>query len=70
MTDIELALLKALANRPILTVSPTLQPIMAALHDAGYIAFYPSGWMATEKGCVTLEEMRPKPRPGAQGKAA
>ena len=65
MTDIELALLRSLAISPIQTVSSGLLPTLAALHQAGYIAQGPSGWLATERGCVTLEQMRPK----AQAKA-
>jgi len=58
MTDIELALLKSLALRPSLAVSPTVHPIVIALRDAGYVVHGASGWMATELGCVTLELKR------------
>src|SRR5262245_44127008 len=62
MNDIELALLRALALRPMQTVSAALQPVVTRLHEAGYVAHSTTGWMATEKGCVTLEELRPRPR--------
>jgi hypothetical protein len=62
MNDIELALLRSLALRPIQSVSPSLQPVVVMLHDAGYVMHGTSGWMATEKGCLTLEEMRANQR--------
>ena len=62
MNDIELALLRSLALRPVQAVEPALQPVVATLHEAGYVMHSPSGWVATEKGCITLEERRAKRR--------
>ena len=59
MNDIELALLRSLAIRPMGSVSPLLQPVVVALRDQGYADLGPNGWTATEKGCITLEQMRP-----------
>jgi hypothetical protein len=58
MTDIELTVLKSLAMRPCLTVSPFVRPIVIVLLDAGYVVHGASGWMATELGCVALENKR------------
>jgi hypothetical protein len=62
MNDIELALLRALALRPMRTITPALQPVVATLREAGYVTHSTSGWMATEKGCVTVEQLRHNPQ--------
>jgi hypothetical protein len=62
MNDIELALLRSLALRPVQAVAPALQPVVAVLHDGGYVMHGPPGWMATEKGCLTLEASRARRR--------
>jgi hypothetical protein len=58
MSPENLAVLKSLAIRPSRSITPNLRPIVAGLHEAGYIASGPSGWSATAKGCEVLERQR------------
>ena len=58
MSQDELALLRALAARPITNVSPTSHPRLAALVQEGYVACTADGWLATALGCSVLEERR------------
>ena len=58
MSDLEMAFLKSLALRPSRHVVSSLQPVMEALAEAGYVADSPSGWMATPRGCALIEQER------------
>ena len=58
MSQDDLALLRALAARPITNVSPTSHPRLAALVQEGYVACTADGWLATALGCSVLEERR------------
>ena len=58
MTDNELALLKSLVLRPSQLASSMMQAIIVPLHEQGYVTPRPSGWLATEKGCLAVEQMR------------
>ena len=53
-----LALLRSLAIRPSEHIAPSLQGMVGALEQAGYIARSPSGWLATAKGCEAIERRR------------
>ena len=56
MSDVEMAFLKSLALRPSRHVVSSLQPVMDALVEAGYVCDSPSGWMATAQGCARIEQ--------------
>jgi ribosomal protein S19E (S16A) len=59
MTHEKLALLRALAARPSLTVAPCLQLLLDELAKAGYVAKDQSaGWMTTAQGCELIESAR------------
>jgi hypothetical protein len=58
MPEQDLELLKSLALRPTRTIAQNLQPIVSALHSAGYVTLGPDGWIATAAGCSMLEENR------------
>ncbi len=58
MSDVEMALLKSVALRPSRHVVRSLQPVVEALVEAGYISDSPSGWMATARGCALIEQER------------
>jgi hypothetical protein len=60
MTDIELAVLRSLVIRPSQTTPRAIQSIIVALEESGHITQGPSGWIATEKGCIALEQTRSK----------
>ena len=56
MPEHHLALLKSLAIRPSRTIAPNLEPIVTALHNAGYVTCGPEGWIATAAGCSKIQE--------------
>lgn len=58
MSDVEIAFLKTLALRPSRHVVTSLQPLVDALVEAGYVSDGPSGWMATPRGCALIEQER------------
>jgi hypothetical protein len=58
MSDVEMAFLKSLALRPSRHVVESLQPMVEALVDAGYVSGSPSGWVATPQGCALIEQER------------
>ena len=58
MPEHYLALLKSLAIRPTRTIAPNLNPIVTALHTAGYVTCGSEGWIATAAGCTKIEESR------------
>jgi hypothetical protein len=64
MPEQDLELLKSLALRPTRTIAENLQPIVSALHSAGYVTCGPDGWIATAAGCSMLEENRAPPNHG------
>jgi hypothetical protein len=56
MPEQYLALLKSLALRPSRTIAHNLEPIVAALHNAGYVTCGPEGWIATAAGCAMIQD--------------
>jgi hypothetical protein len=58
MTDNELAVLKSLVLRPCQPASSMMKAIFVLLHERGYVAPGQSGWLATEKGCIAVEQAR------------
>jgi len=58
MTDNELAVLKSLVVRPSQPASSMIEAIFVLLHEQGYVAPDQSGWRATEKGCLAVEQER------------
>ena len=58
MSDVEMAFLKSLALRPSRHVVSSLQPVVDALVEAGYVCDSPSGWLATAQGCARIEQER------------
>ena len=58
MTDTELALLRSLVSRPVHPNSPATQAMIDRLRENGYVVLEQSGWVATSKGCVAVEQMR------------
>ena len=58
MTDNELAVLRSLVLRPSQPASSMMDAIIALLHEQGYVAPGQSGWLATEKGCLAVEQVR------------
>jgi hypothetical protein len=65
MPEHYLALLKSLALRPSRTIAQNLEPIVVALHDAGYVTRGPEGWIATAAGCAMIQENRARGQAGA-----
>ena len=65
MSDEKIALLKALAMRPSQHVAPSVQPMVDAMVEAGFLTFGPAGWMATAHGCALIEQVRARSRAGA-----
>jgi hypothetical protein len=58
MTDNELAVLKSLVLRPSQPASSMMEAIIVLLHEQGYVAPGQSGWSATAKGCLAVEQVR------------
>jgi hypothetical protein len=58
MSHDDLALLRALASRPIANIPESCKDRIAALAEAGYAAQMPEGWIATALGCSALQERR------------
>jgi hypothetical protein len=58
MTDNEFAVLKSLVLRPSQAASPMMEAIVVLLHQQGYVAPSQSGWLATEKGCLAVQQVR------------
>jgi hypothetical protein len=58
MPDEHMAVLKSLAIRPSPTIAPSIEPILSALLDAGYVTRGPDGWIATAQGCNAIEGKR------------
>jgi hypothetical protein len=65
MPEHYLALLKSLVLRPSRTIAHNLEPIVVALHDAGYVTRGPEGWIATAAGCAMIQENRACGQAGA-----
>jgi hypothetical protein len=64
MTYEKLALLRSLAARPSRNIAPAVQPLVAELLNAGYVANdEESGWTATAAGCNLVEGTRTSPVP-------
>jgi hypothetical protein len=58
MSHDDLALLRALATRPIVNVPASCKDRIAALAEAGYVTEMPEGWIATALGCSVIQERR------------
>jgi hypothetical protein len=65
MPEHYLALLKSLTLRPSWTIAHNLEPIVVALHNAGYVTRGPEGWIATAAGCAMIQEIRARGQAGA-----
>lgn len=62
MSNEQIALLRALAQRPSQSPAASVLPIFRDLVQAGYVAYGPSGWMTTAAGCGVIERSRPPAR--------
>ena len=58
MSDEKIALLKSLVLRPSYEIAPSLQSMVNALVEAGYVTYGSSGWTATVEGCNAIERKR------------
>jgi len=58
MTTDRIAVLKSLTLRPSRHIAQSVQPLVDALVEAGYVSDSPSGWMATPRGCALIEQER------------
>ena len=58
MSHDDLALLRALAIRPIVNIPASCKGRIAALAHAGYVIQMPEGWIATALGCSAIEARR------------
>jgi hypothetical protein len=58
MSPEKIAILKTLAIRPSASVAISVQPMVTALEQDGYVTNGPSGWSTTAKGCELIERDR------------
>jgi hypothetical protein len=58
MPDEHMAVLKSLAIRPSPTIAPSIEPILSALLDAGYVTRGPDARPPPAQGCNLIEGNR------------
>lgn len=61
MNENELALLRSVVQRPVQPASGVTLALLQQLYDGGYVTLEQSGWIATRKGCVAVEQLRNLP---------